>query len=315
MNAPKPRIVFMGTPQFAVASLEACLEVGEVVLVVTQPDKPKGRGQEMSESPVKVLAKSRGIPVGQPIRLRTEPVWEIVLREINADIAVVTAYGKILPAEILKAPRLGCVNVHASLLPRFRGAAPIQWAIAHGDEKSGVCLMQMDEGMDTGAVIDRAEVKLKPDETAASLHDTLSQMGGQLIRQSLPRYLSGELKPVPQPSVGVLMAPMIQKEDGKLDFSKPAVELERRIRAFTPWPGTFFDSPLGQMKVHAARVSNASAEPGTVTALLEDGIEIACGSGALVLTRLQAPGKRVMSAKEFLNGHRLAVGTKLLGKI
>jgi methionyl-tRNA formyltransferase len=315
MNAKKPRIIFMGTPQFAVASLEACLEVGEVVLVITQPDKPKGRGQDMSESKVKERAKALGIPVEQPRRLRNEPAFEALLSGYRADIAVVTAYGKILPPDILRIPRFGCVNVHASLLPRFRGAAPIQWAIAHGDETSGVCLMQMDEGMDTGAVIDRAEVKLKPDETSSSLSETLSALGGQLIRKSLPRYLSGELKAVPQPSVGVLMAPMIQKEDGRLDFSKSAVELERRIRAFTPWPGTFFESPLGPIKVHGARVSDASAEPGTVTALLEDGIEIACGSGALVLTRLQAPSKRVMSAKEFLNGHRLAVGTKLLGEI
>ncbi|HEY0880042.1 MAG TPA: methionyl-tRNA formyltransferase, partial [Archangium sp.] len=213
------RIIFMGTPQFAVASLEACLTLGEVVAVVTQPDKPRGRGQEVSFSPVKELAVARGMTVLQPQKIRGTDFAQ-QLKSLNADVAVVTAYGKILPQDVLDAPRRGCVNVHASLLPRFRGAAPIQWAIAAGDEKTGVCLMQMDAGMDTGGVIDRAELPIGPDDTSASLHDTLSALGGEVLKRSLKRYVDGELGVTPQPNEGVVMAPMIKKEDGKLDWSK-----------------------------------------------------------------------------------------------
>ena len=180
------KIIFMGTPVFAVKSLEACLALGEVVAVVTQPDKPRGRGQAVSFSPVKELAVARGLPVLQPVKIRGTNFAD-ELRALNADVAVVTAYGKILPQDVLDAPRRGCVNVHASLLPRFRGAAPIQWAIAAGDEKSGVCLMQMDVGMDTGAVIDRADLPVAPDDTSATLHDKLSVLGGEVLKRSLGR--------------------------------------------------------------------------------------------------------------------------------
>lgn len=303
------RIVFMGTPAFAVKSLEACLSLGDVVAVVTQPDKPRGRGQEVSFSPVKELAVARGLAVLQPLKIKGTNFAD-ELRALNADVAVVTAYGKILPQDVLDAPRRGCVNVHASLLPRFRGAAPIQWAIAAGDEKTGVCLMQMDAGMDTGGVIDRAELPIGPDDTSATLHDKLSDLGGVVLRRSLARYVAGEIHAVPQPADGVVMAPMIKKEDGRLDWSKSARELERRLRAFTPWPGAFctFDGGLLKVAKALAREGKAAA-PGTVLAASADGVEVACAEGSLVLLSLQPEGKRAMTAQEFLAGRKVAVGS------
>lgn len=303
------RIVFMGTPEFAVRSLEACLELGEVVAVVTQPDKPRGRGHEVSFSPVKTLAVARGLTVLQPQKLRgTDFAGE--LRALNADVAVVTAYGKILPPDVLAAPRRGCVNVHASLLPRWRGAAPIQWAIAAGDEKTGVCLMEMDAGMDTGAVIDRLEIPILPTDTSASLHDRLALLGGDVLKRSLRRYVEGALSATPQPTDGVVMARMIEKEDGRLDWNKTAVELERRLRAFTPWPGAFCASPFGTLKVTKARVGEGSGAPGTVLSV-NDGIEVACASGSLVLETLQPEGKKPMAARDFLASRKLAIGAAM----
>lgn len=308
----RPRIVFMGTPEFAVGSLEACLDVGEVVAVVTQPDKPKGRGQEIAISPVKALALARGLPVLQPPKIRGTTFHEEI-RALRPDVGVVTAYGKILPQELLDAPAQGCVNVHASLLPRFRGAAPIQWAIAAGDPVTGVCLMKMDAGLDTGPVIDRRELPILPDDTAASMHDKLSRLGAALIRESLPRYLRGELAPVPQPSEGVVLAPLIEKEDGRLDFTRPAAELERRARAFFPWPGTFTTLGGKMLKVLRARVGAGKGAPGEVLAAGPDGIEVACGEGSLVLLEVQPEGKRAMSARELLAGRKLEKGTRPFG--
>lgn len=310
-----PRIVFMGTPTFAVRSLEACLDLGDVVAVVTQPDKPRGRGQEVTFSPVKTFALEHGLTVLQPTRVRPPkegggPDFADELRALSADVAVVTAYGKILPKAVLEALRHGCVNVHASLLPRFRGAAPIQWAIASGDAVTGVCLMQMDEGMDTGAVIDRAELAIAPTDTAATLHDSLAALGGEVLRRSLLPYLEGQRRPVPQASDGVVMAPMIKKEDGALDFSRPAIELERRLRAFTPWPGAFTTLEGALFKVHAASVGTGSGTPGTLLSFGADGIEVACGQGSLRLTSVQLEGKRVVTATEFLSGRKLVVGTQ-----
>lgn len=301
------KIIFMGTPAFAVKSLEACLEVGEVIAVVTQPDKPRGRGQEVSFSPVKELAVAKHIPVLQPVKIRGTDFAQ-QLKGLGADIAVVTAYGKILPQDVLDAPRRGCVNVHASLLPRWRGAAPIQWAIAAGDEKSGVCLMQMDAGMDTGGVIDRAELPILGDDTSATLHDKLALLGGDVLKRSLQRYVDGALPVVPQPGEGVVMAPMIKKEDGRLDWSKPAAELERRLRAFTPWPGAFCSSEVGLLKVTKAAVGAGRGAPGTVLSASADGVEVACAEGSLWLKELQPEGKRAMPAKDFLAGRKVTVG-------
>ncbi|MDC0713937.1 methionyl-tRNA formyltransferase [Stigmatella sp. ncwal1] len=305
----RPRIVFMGTPEFAVASLAACLDIGEVVAVVTQPDKPKGRGNALSAPPVKVLALERGVPVLQPPKLRTPPFSE-ELRKLAPDVCVVTAYGKILPKDLLEVPRRGCVNVHASLLPRFRGAAPIQWALAHGDAETGVSLMCMDEGLDTGPVLAMKRLPIAPEDTSATLHDKLSQLGGSILRESLPAYLSGALKPVPQPTEGVVLAPIIQKEDGLLDFTRPAVELERRLRAFTPWPGAFTGLNGARLKVHRTKVGTGQGAPGTVLAASPGGIEVACGEGSLLLLEVQPEGRRVMNAHEFLAGHKLAPGSQ-----
>ncbi|MFZ5470308.1 MAG: methionyl-tRNA formyltransferase [Myxococcota bacterium] len=307
--ASRPRIVFWGTPDFAVPSLEACLTVGEVVGVVTQPDKPKGRGRELTSPPVKVVAQTRGLFVLQPSKLKSPP-FAPTLAALAPDVCVVTAYGKILPREVLEVPPLGCVNVHASLLPRFRGAAPIQWAIAAGDTQTGVCLMKMDEGMDTGPLLACEKTPILPSDTAESLHDRLATLGYGLIVRELPRYFRGELSPTPQPSQGVVMAPMLEKEDGRLDFSRPAVELERRLRAFAPWPGTFTTYEGELLKVKAAQVGKASGAPGTVLSAGAFGIEVACGQGSLLLTQLQPEGKRAMSAAEFLAGRTLHPGDR-----
>lgn len=308
----RPRIVFMGTPEFAVPSLAALFEIGEVVAVVTQPDKPKGRGQALAISPVKAYALERGVPVLQPQKLRTPPFSE-VLREYKPDVAVVTAYGKILPQDLLDTPVKGCLNVHASLLPRFRGAAPIQWAIAHGDTETGVALMVMDAGLDTGPVLAEKRLFIASDETSASLHDKLSALGGALLRECLPAYLRGELKPVPQSSEGMVLAPIIDKEEGRLDFTRPAVVLERRLRAFTPWPGAFTTLEGKLFKVHRAKVGTGQGEPGTVLSASPQGLEVACGEGSLVLLEVQPEGKRVMAVGEFLAGRKLAPGSRPFG--
>lgn len=315
------RIVFMGTPAFAVASLRACFDVGEVVAVVTQPDKPKGRGQTLSAPPVKLLAEERGVPVFQPQKLKGQNFGD-ELRRLQADLCVVTAYGRILPKDVLEAPRRGCVNVHASLLPRWRGAAPIQWAIAEGDPETGVCLMEMEEGLDTGAVISCERTPILPTDTSQSLHDRLAELGGDLLRRDLGRYAAGELRATPQPEAGVTHARIIEKEDGRLDFRLPAAVLERRLRAFNPWPGAF--TVLGGseggnqksqlLKVHAARLGQSSGPPGQILSSSAEGIEVACGEGSLLLLEVQPEGRRRMSASEFLAGRRLERGsTPFLG--
>lgn len=305
----KPRIVFMGTPEFARLSLEGCLEVGNVVAVVTQPDRPSGRGQKVSFSPVKALAVERGIPVLQPARIKGTP-FASELAAYAPQVCVVTAYGRILPGDVLAVPPQGCVNVHASLLPRFRGAAPIQWAIAEGDAKTGVCLMKMDEGMDTGPVIACAEEPIRADDTSATLHDRLARLGKALLVEKLPGYLSGALVPRAQPSEGVVMARMIDKADGAFDFSRPAAVLERRLRAFTPWPGGFTYLQGLRLAIRSVRVEAGRGAPGEILAAGPAGIEVACGEGSLRLLELQPEGKRVMTAAEFLAGRPLAVGAR-----
>ena len=307
-----PRITFMGTPEFAVESLRACLDVGDVVAVVTRPDKPRGRGQLSAASPVKRAATQLGIRVLQPIKLREAGFLDAV-RELSPDVAVVAAYGKILPRELLEVPGHGCINVHASLLPRFRGAAPIQWAIASGDNRSGVCLMKMDEGLDTGPILRCAEVPIGPEVTSDELQQTLARVGAELIRRYLPDYLSGKLQLTPQSREGVVLAPMLKKEDGQLDFGRPAAELERRVRAFQPWPGAFTRFLGKVLKVHRARTGARTGSPGTVLAVGEQGIEVACGEGSLSLLQVQPEGKRTMSSAEFLAGHQIAVGEQPFG--
>ena len=306
------RIVFMGTPDFAAPLVEACATLGELVAVVTQPDRPKGRGNAVVAPPVKVWAEAHGIPVWQPLKVKTGD-FEAQLRAVSPDVAVVAAYGRILPKGVLDAPRLGCVNVHASLLPKLRGAAPIQWAIAQGESETGVCLMQMDEGLDTGPVLARRAISIAADETGGSLFDKLSALGRELLVAELPRFLRGELQPMPQDHPRHTLAPIIDKQDGKLDFTRDAVALERRVRAFDPWPGTFTLLEGKLLKVLRAHVGSGSGSPGTVLAADAHGLVVACGQGALCIDVLQLEGRKRMGAAEFLAGHRLAVGS-LLGR-
>lgn len=302
----------MGTPAFAVPSLEALTDVADVVLVVTQPDKPQGRGLALAPSPVKQCAEQHGFPVIQPDTARDGRLREALLAA-RLDLALVVAYGKILPADVLHAPRLGCLNVHASLLPRFRGAAPIQWAIVHGDRETGVCLMQMDVGMDTGPVLDRRVVRIGENETGGELFERLALLSGELVRTSLPRVLSGELVPVPQPEEGATHAPMIKKEDGALDFSVSAQAVHDRARGFYPWPGAYTAIDQRRIKVHRTRLAQGAGqlgEPGTVLSADGAGIVVACGSGAVALLELQLEGKRRMDAAAFLAGYPLQKGMR-----
>jgi len=307
-----PRIVFMGTPGFAATQLEACLKLGEVVAVVTQPDKPKGRGQEVGVSEVKALALSKGLPVLQPQKIRNTP-FASELAAYRADVAVVAAYGKILPKDVLDTPRLGCVNVHGSLLPRWRGAAPIQWAIASGDTETGVCLMKMDEGMDTGPVFARGSVPISPAATAPDLYGTLAALGASLLEQHLLPFLAGERPLVAQPAQGVTMAPMIKKDDGRLDFTRPAAVIERRLRAFTPWPGLFTTFAGQGLKLLQVSVRGGQGKPGEVLAADKTGIEVACAEGSLQLLQLQPEGKRAMDAAAFLTSRKIERGSSPFG--
>ena len=306
------RAAFLGTPEFAVPCLAALLDVADVALVVTQPDKPQGRGLALSPPPVKRFALERGLSVAQPTKARDGELLR-ALKEADVDVALVVAYGKILPADVLAAPRLGCLNVHGSLLPRWRGAAPIQWAIVCGDVKTGVCLMQMDVGMDTGPVLARREVDIEPNETGGELFERLSQLSGVLVREELPRFARGELIPVVQPEDGVTHARMIEKSDGALDFGAAAQAVHDRARGFYPWPGAFTSLGGKRVKVHRTRVvtrHGVLGEPGSVLATASDGIVVACGQGAVRLEELQLDGKKRVEAAAFLAGHPLPTGTR-----
>jgi methionyl-tRNA formyltransferase len=306
----RPRAAFLGTPDFAVPCLAALTEVADVLLVITQPDKPQGRGLTLVPTPVKVFAESRGLRVIQPAKAR-DGVLLGELAALELDLALVVAYGKILPADVLAAPRLGCLNVHGSLLPRWRGAAPIQWAIVSGDKQTGVCLMQMDVGMDTGDVLTCRSVDIGENETGGELFDRLSAISGELVRDELPRFVRGELTARPQPSEGVTHARMIEKTDGVLDFSQSAQAVHDRARGFYPWPGAFTSLDGKRLKVHRTRLvarSGTLGAPGQVLAAAADGIVVACGEGALRLEELQLDGKKRVSAQAFLAGHPLAPG-------
>ncbi|HLV60116.1 MAG TPA: methionyl-tRNA formyltransferase [Fredinandcohnia sp.] len=310
----KPRSVFFGTPEFAVPIAQATYEVTDLQAVVTQPDRPRGRGRELQPPPVKVWAAEHGLPVYQPTKLRDGTLRE-TLAAHRPDVAVVAAYGRILPKDILELPARGCLNVHASILPKYRGAAPIQWAIAEGETKTGVTLMQMDEGLDTGDVLAVLEIPIGPEDTGGTMHDKLAALGAELVRTYLPLFLEGKLTPQKQDDARATLAPILQKEDGRLDFRMPAEVLERRVRGFSPWPGAFTylrGDGEGLLKIHRARAQagTASARPGTVLSLQP--LLVAAGEGsALEILEAQPEGRRRMTAEELRAGRWLQEGALL----
>ena len=296
------RIVFMGSPDFSLPTLRALATHYEVVGVVTQPDRASGRGRELRRPPVKVLAQELGLPIIQPEKLRQPEAME-QLRRWEPDLIVVAAFGQILKKDVLYLPRFGCVNVHASLLPRWRGAAPINAAILHGDELTGITIMKMDVGLDTGPILSQRSIPITRDDTAGSVFETLSQLGADLLIETLPGYFSGKIEPVPQKEEGMTYAPMLKKEEGQLDFTHAASELERRIRAFNPWPGAFMNFEGALLKVHRAHVEGETAEVGK--RLITDGRPgVGAANGLLVLDEVQPAGKKSMSGKSFLAGAR-----------
>jgi methionyl-tRNA formyltransferase len=303
------RLAFMGTPGFAVPILQALLAAGhDVVAVYTQPPRPAGRGYRPQPSPVQRVAEGAGIPVRTPVKL--DAAEQARFRALALDAAVVVAYGLILPRAVLEAPRLGCLNVHASLLPRWRGAAPIQRAILAGDEITGITIMQMDEGLDTGPMLLSERVAIGPETTAASLHDELAALGAHLIARALAGLADGTLVAHPQPADGVTYARKLARDEGRIDWHKPAAELERFVHALNPAPGVWFEHRGERIKVLEATVveRDAAAAPGTV---LDSSLTIACGSGALRVTRLQRAGRAAVGADAFLRGYSLNPGDRL----
>ena len=303
------RVVFMGTPDFSVPALERIATEHEVVAVVTQKDKPKGRGMSVSYTPVKESALKLNIPIYQPDKVKEESFVE-ELRKLNPDVIVVIAFGQILSNDILTLPKYGCINVHASLLPKYRGAAPIQWAVIDGEEKSGVCTMKMDEGLDTGDIIDVDEITLDPKETGGSLFDKLSKLGGELILKTLQNLEFGKATFIKQDDSKSTYAKKMTKELGHIDFSKDAESIERLIRGLNPWPSAFTYLDGKVMKIWDADVVDAGGVPGTVISEEKDSFVIATGSKALKVNELQLEGKKRMKASDFLNGRSIE-GSKL----
>jgi len=302
-------VIFAGTPEFAAQALRAILAAGhEVPLVLTQPDRPAGRGQKLQPSPVKQVALEHGIPVHQPERLK-DPATHQPIIDAAADVMVVAAYGLILPQVVLDIPRHGCLNIHGSLLPRWRGAAPIQRAIEAGDKESGVVIMQMEAGLDTGPMLLTESLSITDDDTAASLHDKLAAQGARLIVDALARL--PELQAVPQPEEGVTYAHKIEKAEAAIDWTLPAEQLARRIRAFNPFPGATAKHGELLLKCWQAKPTAGQGEPGQVLAADGNGVVVACGSGALCLTELQKPGSKRLPAADFLRGHPLQAGDRL----
>jgi len=296
------RIVFMGSPDFARPTLQGLSQQYDVVGVVTQPDRASGRGRDLKAPRVKTLALELGIPVMQPEKLRLPEAMD-QLRAWSPDLIVVAAFGQILKKDVLELPRFGCINVHASLLPRWRGAAPINAAILYGDEETGVTIMKMDPGLDTGPMLSQRSIQLTREDTAGSVFEKLSTLGADLLLETLPEYLSGKLTPVPQPEEGVTYAPMLKKEEGKLDFNQDLHELERRVRAFNPWPGAFMNFDGTLLKVHRARVEAGEASAGQ-RLIYQNQPAVGARGGILILEEVQPAGKKSMSGRSFLAGAR-----------
>ena len=304
------KLIFAGTPDFAAAALQALLDAGhDIALVLTQPDRPAGRGMKLKASPVKELALARGLPVSQPATLRT-PEAQAELAAVGADAMVVAAYGLILPQAVLELPRHGCLNIHASILPRWRGAAPIQRAILAGDAETGVTIMQMDVGLDTGAMLLLETVAITAEDTSASLHDKLAAAGARAIVAALADVAA--LTPQAQPEAGVTYADKISKDEARLDWSLPAAELDRRVRAYNPFPGAVTTLDGEALKLWQARPAAGAGVPGTVLAADADGLLVACGDGALRLIAVQAAGGKRLAAGQFVAG-RAGLAGKVLG--
>ncbi len=304
------RVAFAGTPEFAAVALEAIVAAGyPVPLVLTQPDRPAGRGMRLQPSAVKQAALAHGLIVDQPDRLRTAE-QQAALARCAPDVLVVAAYGLILPQAVLDLPRLGCINIHASLLPRWRGAAPIHRAIEAGDTETGITIMQMDAGLDTGPMLATGQLPISGDDTTASLHDRLAGLGGQMIVEVLDRLAEGPIDARPQPAAGVTYAHKISREEAQVDWQAPAAAIERRLRAFVPFPG-LQSSVGGQVvKFWAGHRDEANGQPGTVLAAGADGVLVACGDQALRFTTLQKAGGRRLPADDFLRGFDLSVGDR-----
>ena len=309
----------MGTPAFAVPTLERLLlDRHQVAAVFTQPDKPAGRGKTLKAPAVKAFALQHGIPVHQPVRIKTNEEVRAVFESASPDACVVAAYGKILPKWMLAIPRLGCINVHASLLPRYRGAAPINWAIANGERETGITIMQMDEGMDTGPILAKLAIEIGDDETAVELSTRLAVLGADLLGRTLPRIERGEIQAVAQSEAEATYAPMLKREDGLMDWRLQARELANRVRAFQPWPGAYTDFRgkrliVWQAKESMQQTASENLKPGTILSIDDSEIIIACaGSTALRIQQAQIEGKRRMTGRELANGARLKPGDRVV---
>lgn len=313
MTPDSIRAVFMGTPDFAVPTLKGLIEAGvNLVGVYTQPDRPKGRGKKLAASPVKQLALEAGLPVFQPQKLRDPEAVE-ELRELNPDLVVVVAYGQILPKAVLDIPRFNCINVHASLLPKYRGAAPINKAIVDGESETGITTMLMDVGLDTGDMLVKKSLTIGADETAGELHDRLSLLGRETMEETLRQLCAGTLTAEKQDDELTCYAPMMKKEDGQIDWSQSAAAIHNQVRGLDPWPGAYTSLDGDLLKIAATTVEDEAGgeTPGTILSADKSGVRIACGQGVLVVGELQLPGKKRLTAMNFLSGRPLFAGTCL----
>jgi methionyl-tRNA formyltransferase len=309
------RIVFMGTPDFAVPSLEALLKSDDqVVGIVTQPDRPKGRGQTLTPSPIKLIAQREELPLLQPTKMK-DPLFLEALASWKADLIAVAAFGRILPSAVLKLPPKGCINVHGSLLPKYRGAGPIQWAIINGETETGITTMLMDEGMDTGAILLQDRIAITPEDTAGTLSPRLAELGGRMLIETIKRLKAGTLVPRPQDHSQTTLAPLLKKEDGLIDWTLGATAIANRVRGLSPWPSayTFAGEDRWTIWRTIAATEQAKASPGTVTQVTKDAIHVATGNGVLVLMELQPANSRRMTVAQYLAGNPVGVGYRLGG--
>jgi len=313
-DLPPLRLGFAGTPEFAVPALDALAEAQQICAVFTQPDRPAGRGQPLHASPVKARATERGLRVYQPVSFKSQEALD-VLRGLELDVLVVVAYGLILPPAALHCPKLGCINIHASLLPRWRGAAPIQRAVLAGDANSGITIMRMDAGLDTGPMLAAREIAIRADDTTKTLQDRLARLGAELMGETLNEMRQGRVREVPQPSEGVTYAPKLNKAEALIDWQQDAVQISRRVRAFNPWPIAETRLDGAQLRIWDAEILDTPATgsrepgggplPGSVLSATHAGIDVACGRGALRILRLQLAGRKPLLAQEFIKGQRL----------